>query len=688
MKRCMTFVALALCAFAATLPVSAQAKGKLVGPIPYPEGMPIKGSAGTKTFNLADIVEYKALAKYSEPAYVTELVKAGKLPPVEKRLPEKPFVVKTSFMSDGAGQYGGVFSNVFAVPIEGWNYFAGTVTGWYGIEEVTNESLLRSGPSYLRKDKVEPMPNLATDWTWSKDGFTLTMNLVKGAKWSDGQPFTADDVMFLWDDIIQDKNVSAWTGVNTWQIDGAPIKLEKVSDYQIKWTFPVAFASWKLWDMCEQATDVPPAHILKPLHPKYNKNTNYQSFKECLPPNKLPIVTMSPWVPMEYRTDELLVLRRNPYFWKVDSDGKQLPYTDEVQYVFAKSGVTRTVNTMAGSCDTSNIENPETYDEVTRKSADPTSQFRVEWGPETLGFDLEMNQSADFGVKTDRDRALRELFRDVRFRRALTQAIDRDGIAKSLTQGPFFRAWVGGLYPGSQFFDRKAAVYYPYSAESSKLLLAAVGLKDTDGDGYLNYTKGPLAGQDVEFELESEGAISAGATIGGALISMFKEVGLKTTYKELTSAVLTTREQAGTWETRIGRPGQAWAVPHLRSNEIATVTDVAPAWHRTAPGVARKEQPFETQLAKIVRAFAKEPDSNKQKAMMSQYTKIYTENVYSIGIICGRYGLMMNKNIKNTPAGCPAFYIQWSHQNMLPEQLWFPKDFQRKEVLPNTVALY
>jgi len=682
-------MALVLGALAVTLVGSAAfAQSDIVGPVEYPEGTPMAGSSGVKTFNLSDMIQYKALAKYSEPAYVTELVKEGKLPAIEKRLPPKPFVLNTKAMSNGKGIYGGVFSNVFAVPIEGWNFSAGVVTGWFGIEEITNESLLRNGPSYLRKDKVEPLPNLATDWTWSKDGYSLTMNLIQGAKWSDGVPFDADDVMFLWDDMIHDPKVAAWTTASNWAIDGKPIKLEKVNAYQLKWTFPVAFPLYKLWDMCEQNTDIPPAHILKKFHPKYNKSANYASFKDCLAPDKLPIVTLSPWVPVQYKTDELLVLRRNPYFWKVDSDGQQLPYMDEVQYVFSKTGTTRTVNTMAGSCDTSNVENPETFDEVVSKAIDPNAQFRIEWGPETLGFDLEINQSVDFGVKTDRDKAIRELFRNVDFRRALTQAIDREGIARSMTQGPFFRPWVGGLYPGSQFFDRKSVVYYPYSVASAKALLAKIGLKDTDNDGYVNYTSGPLKGQNVEFEIQCGQDISAGQIIGGALVQMFKEIGLKVTYKEMVGTVLTSEDQSGTWEARLGRPGQAWAVPQIRANEIAPLTDTNPNWHRTAAGVARKMQPFESELVSIVQQFAKDPNADNQKALMQKYLKIYTENVYSLGIVCSRYGLMMNKNIKNTPAGCPAFFIQWSHQNMLPEQLWFPKENQRKEVLPETVPLY
>ena len=64
-----------------------------------------------------------------------------------------------------------------------------------------------TGPMWLRGDALEPLPNIAKSWEWSEDGKQLTMNLIKGAKWSDGEPFTADDVMFTWEDIVLDPNV-------------------------------------------------------------------------------------------------------------------------------------------------------------------------------------------------------------------------------------------------------------------------------------------------------------------------------------------------------------------------------------------------------------------------------------------------------------------------------------------------
>ena len=131
-------------------------------------------------------------------------------------------------------------------------------------------------------------------------------------------------------------------------IDGQPVTLEALDDYTLKFTFPVAKPTKFLYNLTNLNFSPGPAHILKPFHPKYG-GADYQSYTDALPPNKLPVVTMGPWVPVEYKTDEFMVLRRNPYYYKVDSNGCQLPYLDEVQFTYSKTGSTRTLNALAGT---------------------------------------------------------------------------------------------------------------------------------------------------------------------------------------------------------------------------------------------------------------------------------------------------------------------------------------------------
>ena len=96
---------------------------------------------------------------------------------------------------------------------EGWNYSAGQTQGWGGIDIGMFECLTRTAPLFqVEATDIEPLPNLAKSWEWSEDGYKLTMHLIEGAKWSDGDPFDAEDVMFYWDDNVVDPNVSPLNG--------------------------------------------------------------------------------------------------------------------------------------------------------------------------------------------------------------------------------------------------------------------------------------------------------------------------------------------------------------------------------------------------------------------------------------------------------------------------------------------
>jgi len=402
---------------------------------------------------------------------------------------------------------------------------------------------------------------------------------------------------------------------------------------------------------------------------------------------------MGPWVPVEYKTDEFLVMRRNPYFYKVDSNGCQLPYLDEVQFTYSKTGATRTLNTLAGTADHSNVENIETFDETVRQAQNPNATFRVEWGPETLGFDIQFNQSKNLGVESNRDRVIRDLLRNADFRKAIAYAIDREGLSRSLTNGPFFRPWAGAIFPGSAYFDRSSVVYYPYSPESAAILLEGLGLKDTNGDGIREFTEGPLAGQDVIIGLEVGEDNTAGASLGQAIVNFLQDVGIKVNFRTLAGTAMDANDRSGTWEMRITRPGQAWATPNVRCKDIAPVrTDFA--WHRVAEGALDADEyaPFEQRAMEISNEFCLATDFDTEFALMSELNKLYTENVYNLGLIVGRYGLMLNKNFKNVPIGTPAFLYQWDANNYLMEQIWLEPEHRtdqgQVEIYPETVPYH
>jgi len=664
---------------------------EIQGAIPYPDAVPLNlTGAGETRQSIDQIVTYKALPEYHEPEWVTELVEKGELPPIEERLPKEPQVVLRSGMADGIGEYGDVWRAFSACPVVGWNNTAGVSSGWFGIESVSawDQALVQTGPLWRADQNIEPFPQLAKSWEWSEDGKELTMHLIEGAKWSDGDPFTSEDVIFTWEDYIVDPNVNSWQKSSAFELDGQVPTLEAIDDYTIKWTFAVAKPVHLFYYMDEQDFSVMPAHILKPLHPKYNKDMDYKEFENAQPPDALPQVTMGPWAAVEYKTDELMIMRRNPYYWKVDEEGNQLPYIDEVTFQKGPSGVGRTLCTLAGDCDHSNLENPAgEFVESLKRAQEPDAHFDITWGPELLAFELIINQSADIGVKDEKEAAIRELFRDLRFRRALSQAMDRDGLAQSTLRGPFLRPWPGGLLPGSPEFDRNFVVYYPYAPDAAKALLAEIGFEDTDGNGFLNWTSGPLEGEDLAIAMSANEDQQEGVNLGDALVNVFAQVGIKVNFRPQTSAAWEDIRQSGEWETHIWRVDRWFALPNFACTNLAPISKTQPDWHREGDK-PRQLQPFEEDLVDLANQYCAEQDPAKRKELMNQYNQIFTENVYAIGIWVGRHGLALAKRFQNVNPGSPVFFYQWAEDNYMSEQIWTPKDQQVEQLRPNTIPVY
>jgi peptide/nickel transport system substrate-binding protein len=663
-----------------------------MGATTFPEPPPLDvGSVEANRQPISEIVVYKALPEYHEPEWVTELVAEGKLPPVEERLPTEPQVLLASGMANGIGVYGDIWRDFSACPTAGWNNGAGVTSGWFGIEAMSwwDGALVQTGPLFRADQDVEPFPQLAKSWEWSEDGKQLTMHLIEGAKWSDGDPFTSEDVIFTWEDLIVDPQVVRFGAKGSaWEWDGVQATLEALDDYTILWTFPVAFPYEKFYLMDESDFSISPAHILKPLHPKYNNQMDYKAFTDSLPPDLLPQVTMGPWAAVEYRTDELVVMRRNPYYWKVDEAGNQLPYIDEAVYQKGPSGAGRGLCTIAGGCDHANLENPAAEFVVAMEAAqEPDAQFTINWGPELLAFGLMLNQSESLGVGDDRDAALRALFREDKFRQALSHAIDRDGIAQSIMRGPFLRAWAGGVYPGSPEFDASSVVYYPYNIDLAKQLLGELGFEDTDGNGVLNWGDGPLAGEDLIIGLNTGQDAQETVNTGESLVAMFGQVGIKVNMRPVTSQVMNDNWATGDWEMAVFRGGQEFALPFTRCNSLGPLTKQTPNWNREGDE-PRVLTDWEQELVDVVQNYCVEQDLDARKAMLSEYNHIFTLHNYHIGIFVGRYGLALAKRFQNVPTGTPVFLYDWVENGLMTEQVWTPVDQQLPQVRPNTIPEY
>ncbi|TJV05576.1 MAG: ABC transporter substrate-binding protein, partial [Mesorhizobium sp.] len=563
------------------------------------------------------------------------------------------------------------------------NYGAGQTQGWGGIDIALSECLTRTAPLFQVDAKdTEPLPNLAKSWEWSKDGHKLTMHLVEGAKWSDGVPFNADDVMFYWDDEVVDPNVSPLNGA-TPETFGVGTMLKKIDDYTVEWTFKEAFPRQYLYAMAYGTFCPGPAHILKPQHPKYSKNT-YDQFKNAFPPEYMNMPVMGAWVPVEYRPDDIIVMRRNPYYWKVDEKGNQLPYLNELQYKLS-TWADRDVQAVAGSGDFSNLEQPENFVASLKRAADKNAPARLAFGPRLIGYNLRMNFSANgWGNPDERGQAIRELNRNEDFRKAVTMAIDRKALGDSLVKGPFTAIYPGGFSSGTSFYDRKSTVYYPFDLQGAKAELAKAGLKDTDGDGFVNFPAGTAGGKNVEIVMLVNNDYTTDKSLAEGVVAQMEKLGLRVVLNGVNGTQRDAIQYSGRFDWLIRRNDQELTSVVQNTEQLAPVGPKT-SWNHRAPESGEVDlMPFEKDLVDIVNKFVTTQDNDQRADLMKKFQKISTEHVYNVGLTEYPGALIVNKRFSNIPQGTPIFMFNWAEDSIIRERVFVAADKQAKyELFPD-----
>ena len=626
-----------------------------------------------------DLYTYKALPQYNQAPFLDALVAAGKLPPVNERLPKEPVVFKTGAMVDGLGEYGGVFRHVIGGRPEGFNWLAGQHQGWGGINMAVQECLVRQGPRWQIKSEEQsgPLPNLAKSWEWNSDMTELTMHLIEGAKWSDGDPFDTQDIAFWYNDNVEDTNVASRLTAGGF---GGGAKLEVIDDYTFKFIFPSAQSNTLIEGLAYIQGCPGPSHILKDKHPKYNSAASYDDYLNAMPSENVPIPVMGAWVPVEHRPDEIVIMRRNPYYWKVDEAGNQLPYINEMHFKLT-TWDDRTTQAVAGTGDFSNMENPGNFVEALKQSQDPSAPVSAKFGPRTLAWRIELNYAANMAA-SDYDKELRNLFRNLDFRKAMSHAIDRDAVGQALARGPFAYPYMGGFASGSPYYKASATFYTPFDQASAAEILAGLGLKDTDGNGVLNL---PGTGDDLVIDMVYKAQRNDDRKQVDAVTSQLAEVGIRVLPKSVDETSFGPMRNSGDFTAILQRAN--FILPTRETCGNLPVSDICPAFHLTG-AEGRDMLPFEAELADLVTKFNATDDAAAQAGYADRMQTILSENIYNVGLVQIPAALLVNKRVKNAHPGTPVFMYEWAEDSVIRERLWVPADQQISELLPNTVAEY
>ena len=279
-----------------------------------------------------------ALAQqYNEAPALAAMVEAGELPPVEERLPAEPLVQE---VVEEIGTYGGTLRRGFLGPSDHNNY-----------TRVVYDALVRHSP-----DGTEVIPHIAKGWESSDDFTQWTVFLREGMKWSDGAPFTADDILFWYEKIVLNEDLSPNVPVWMQNDDGSAATVEKLDDTTVRWTFAEPNTTFLLnlanMDGADRSiTNLAfvPAHYMEQFHPDFVDEAElqakvaergFQTWVELFAVEAVPHMSghrpsTAAWVPDGTTVaDEVFVIKRNPYYFAVDPEGNQLPYIDEVRFTF------------------------------------------------------------------------------------------------------------------------------------------------------------------------------------------------------------------------------------------------------------------------------------------------------------------------------------------------------------------
>ncbi len=606
---------------------------------------------------------------FQEAPTLSAAVKAGKLPPVEKRLPPSPAVVKPT---EKVGHYGGVWRRAYT-----------GLSDLSSIRKVLYDPLVRWTPDF------SIAPNLCESWEIDKNGAKYTFRLVKGVRWSDGAPFTADDVIFALSDVAFNTELSpsppGWLAPS-----GLIPKVDKIDDYTFSVEFDKPYGLFLENLACPHgmALVTKPKHYLKRFHAKYAQSEELEAllkekkssswtrlfsevsslqqslFVSCDMPSLLAWITVTP------APSKLFVLERNPYYWKVDTAGNQLPYIDKITSAIQAEASMIVLKAVAGEIDFQAQHLGGMNNAVMLLAQQSSGKYRLvpKLSTASVGMLLAPNLNHP-------DPVTRQILSDRRFRIALSHAVNRNEINEIVFRGKATPRQAAPLKE-SDFFDSSyESAYLKHDTDLANKLLDEMGLK-VGPEGFRIRSDG----KPLQICLDVMASIQTWVDIAEIVASDMKKLKIDTAIKSETRELFRQRTQSAAHEIALW-PGDGgleclleprWYFPF--SSESLNAPSYG-QWYQTRGKHGEEPPEIIKNQMNLYDQIISSPTQEKKKSLFSKIIQANRDNLWVIGLIYQPPDFYVVANdMRNVPE---KDYQSWIYPNpgpIHPEQFFFEKN--------------
>jgi peptide/nickel transport system substrate-binding protein len=464
------------------------------------------------------------------------------------------------------------------------------------------EGLTRTDPLTL-----EVLPNLAQSWE-TEDGMRWVFHLRNDVFFSDGTRFTADDVVFTFNDIIYNQDIPT-SSRDIFLLEGKKIRVEKIDDYTVSFTFPSLFAPF----LRALAQDILPMH-------KYASLVKDKKFTFSLGLESKPedIVGSGPFRLKKYLPGERVVLEKNPYYWKKDTCNQQLPYFEKIVFIIVPNRDTELLKFLEGETDYYSLRAQDISILGPKQASNTFTLYNA--GPTFASMFLVLNQDTDTNPKTKKPFVKPyklEWFRDKNFRKALSYAIDRQKII-DITLIRLGIPQYSAESPSNKVFYTPDVVQYPFDPARAKEMLSSMGLADRNNDGILEDKKGNA----VEINFFTNANDTERTQIASLIKKDLENIGIKINFlpldfNNLVNKLLVSHD----WEMiLIGLTGGV--EPYFGKN-VWSYKGTMHMWNPTGKPL----DPYEEEIETIFNESVKTLDEQKRKELFWKFQRITSEEL-------------------------------------------------------------